>query len=138
MRIVVHEDTFGITQRALKSLRDELADRIDHAIVVWQLLARDMDHVNCYGFCIIDTTSDEAVIIGDGFRGDGGGEGGAGHRAAQALLSIYRICSMLWDPIDFYPDNDWEVLVKSLELATGGPTVARERNPHYIEHLVRQ
>ena len=86
-----HRETLGVTQRALKALRDELARRIEHEIHVFQVPSTDSPHCEVYGFFLVDKTAMEVAIIGDGFKGDNGGEAGAGHRAAQALLAIYGL-----------------------------------------------
>jgi len=151
MRISVHTDTFGITQKALKALRDELAARIDHYIEVWELPSGDNlgqgQHSQCYGVVIIDHTVKEAAIIGDGFRGDNGGEGGAGHRAAQALLSIYGFCSTetYYELTEFSEGKDWRDLIKELEdlgsedeQSRGRWKITRFRTPHYIDHVLRK
>lgn len=140
MKVKVYEETFGITQRALKALRDELAGRIDHALAVWVLPAGGSEHVECYGLCIVDHTTDEAVIIGDGFRGDGGGEGGAGHRAAQALLSIFGFggFSLGCGPdSDFSQDTNWLSVVAELS-PNEAEISTRDRKPYYIDHLRRK
>lgn len=100
-RLTLHQETLGITQRALKALRDELAQRISHEILVFQVPSRDgWDYCEIYGFFLVDKTDKEIAIIGDGFRGDGGGEGGSGHRAAQALLTMYGL-----KPIEMMPEE---------------------------------
>lgn len=144
--IKVHTDTFGVTQRALKALRDELADRIDHKIEVWQLPASDGEEVECYGLVIYDFTDGEVVVIGDGFRGDGGGEGGSGHRAAQALLAIYGLSTLskFEQRVTFREDDDWAFLLAYLggkadiSERSGTPTAPRDRRPHYIDHVLRR
>lgn len=90
-KVTLHRETLGVTQPALKALRDELALRIDHEICVFQVPSQDGDGCDAYGFFLVDKTTNEITIIGDGFRGDNGGEGGKGHRAAQALLAIYGL-----------------------------------------------
>ena len=87
MRIIVDEETFGITVKSLKMLRNELAQRINNNIRVYQINTSNI----CCGFLIMDFTDMEAVWSGDGFRTDNGGEGGAGYRSAQALLKIFGI-----------------------------------------------
>ncbi|MBA7714667.1 hypothetical protein ES703_123697 [subsurface metagenome] len=99
-RLTLHRETLGVTQRALKALRDELARRIEHEILVFQVPSPDGDHCEVYGFFLVDKTAAEVAIIGDGFRGDSGGEGGSGHRAAQALLAIYGLT-----PIEMLPED---------------------------------
>ena len=149
MHIKVHEDTFGITQKALQALRDELATRIDHYIEVWEIPSGEYysgppRDSQIYGVAILDHTVDEAVIIGDGFRGDGGGEGGAGHRAAQALLSIFGFSMPYpyYELMQFSEGKDWQDLVKDLEdWAVDAQSrdqwkTGRYRTPRYIDHVV--
>lgn len=99
-RLTLHEETLGITHRALKSMRDELAQRINHEILIFQVPSQNGSHCDIYGFFLVDKTAREVIIIGDGFRGDNGGEGGAGHRAVQALLAIYGL-----RPIEMMPEE---------------------------------
>jgi len=101
-KIEVCTETLGITQHALKALRDTLADRIDHNLVVCRVVA---DDGHAYGLFVLDYTVGVAVVVGDGFRQDGGGEGGAGHRAAQALLSIWGIEPIEWDNVCRYTEE---------------------------------
>jgi len=98
MRIIFKECTCGSTLYALKALRDELILRANHSII--PVILRDIqgEHVDLYGFILVDLTADEGVIIGPSFRGDGGGEGGAGHRSAMALFDLMGL-----DVHDFYP-----------------------------------
>lgn len=99
-RLTLHRETLGVTQRALKQLRDNLAQRIEHELLVFQVPSQDGSHCDIYGFFLVDKTAREIVIIGDGFRGDNGGEGGNGHRAAQALLAIYGL-----KPVEMMPED---------------------------------
>jgi len=99
-KLTLHEESLGITQKALWALRDELAKRAAHKLVVYRVPSVDGGHCDIYGVFIIDFTDEEIAIIGDGFRGDNGGEGGAGHRAAQALMAIYGL-----NPLEMMPDD---------------------------------
>jgi len=138
-RLTLHKETLGVTQRALKRLRDELAQRIDHELFVFQVPAGDSGHCGVYGFFLVDKTAREIAIIGDGFRADGGGEGGAGARAAQALLSIYglRPLEMLpEDAILFREDTETyrEAVNKALEIAGESRfEIPQQRNPQYVD-----
>jgi len=87
MQIKVDENSFGITQRSLKILRDELAHRIEHKVEVYEIPTSEL----CCGFLIVDFIVNEAVWTGDGFRTDRKGEGGAGYKTAEALFMIYGI-----------------------------------------------
>jgi len=87
MKILIDENTLGYTEPSLRRLRNELARRIDHKIVVHQIQTESI----CAGFLIVDYTVKEAVWSGDGFRTDGGGEGGAGFKSVEALFTIFNI-----------------------------------------------
>lgn len=137
--LILHDETLGITQRALKALRDELAERIDHELLVFQVPSVNGSHCAIYGFFLVDKTSKQIVIIGDGFRGDNGGEGGKGHRAVQALLALYGL-----KPIEMMPEEavlyraDVEVyretVNKVLELAGEEKfRVPQENSPQYVD-----
>lgn len=139
-RLTLHQETLGVTQRALKALRDELAQRIDHEILVFQVPSEDGSHCEIYGFFLVDKTAEEIVIIGDGFRGDGGGEGGAGHRAALALLAIYHLVpiEMMPEEAIAYREDSWaayrEIADKVLEIAEASEfDIARENTPEYVD-----
>lgn len=86
-RILIDENTLGYTEPSLRRLRNELARRIDHKIQVHQIQTESI----CAGFLIVDVTVGEAVWSGDGFRTDGGGEGGAGTKTAETLFTIFDI-----------------------------------------------
>jgi len=138
-RLTLHEETLGVPQPALKALRNELAQRIDHELLVIQVPTGDGAHCGVYGFFLVDKSAREIVIIGDGFRGDGGGEGGASGRAAQALLSIYglRPLEMLpEDAILFRKDTETyrEAVNKALEIAGESRfEIPQQRNPQYVD-----
>ncbi|MBA7701527.1 hypothetical protein ES703_110267 [subsurface metagenome] len=142
--LILHDETLGVTQRALKALRDELAERIQHELQVFQVSFGDGAHYEVYGFFLVDKTAREVVIIGDGFRGDGGGEGGAGARAALALLAIYHLV-----PIEVMPDKAIlyreepeayrEIVEKVLEIAEEYHfEIAREKTPQYVDFCFSQ
>jgi len=135
MEIILCNETLGITQRALKVLRNTLAYRIDNKLDVWQVNSLD---TIAYGFIILDYTKQQAIIIGDGFRSDGGGEGGAGHRAAQALLAIYGITPVeAEEPLDYTEDvEDYINLIDNLPEMH--PHIPEVENPHYIDFIMRK
>ncbi|MBW1930270.1 MAG: hypothetical protein JRJ13_14100 [Deltaproteobacteria bacterium] len=87
MRVSLDQEALGITERSLKILRDEIARRVDHDLMVLEIPTSD---ITC-SYLIVDRTVNQAVFTGDGFRTDGGGEGGAGYRAAEAYLDIFRL-----------------------------------------------
>lgn len=80
-------DSFGITEKSLRNLRNELARRIDNAIDIIQVNTGD---ITC-GYLIVDYTKGDAYFTGDGFRTDYGGEGGAGMATADKLLQLYGL-----------------------------------------------
>lgn len=85
----VHFDksAMGITQRSLKNLRDELAFRLNHRVVVFEMPTDD----ECCGFLIFDKESNAVAYTGDGFRLDRAGEGGAGYVTAQWLMRLFGV-----------------------------------------------
>ncbi|GAI88378.1 unnamed protein product, partial [marine sediment metagenome] len=141
--LMLHDETLGVTQRALKALRDELAQRIAHELFIFQVPATDA-HCEVYGFFLVDKTTNEIAIIGDGFRGDGGGEGGAGHRAAQALLSIYGVRPLEMLPEDAIPFGEdaetyREAVNKALEIAGESRfEIPQQRKPRYVDWCFSQ
>lgn len=138
-RLTLHKETLGVTQRALKALRDELAKRIDHELLVFKVPSENGAHCEIYGFFLVDKTAGEIVIIGDGFRGDGGGGGGSGHRAALALLAIYHLVPIEMMPEDaiIYREDEssyQEIVDKVLGVAEQYRfEIAREKTPEYVD-----
>lgn len=144
-RLTLHKETLGITQRALKALRDELAQRIDHELLLFQVPSSDGAHCGIYGFFLVDRSAKEIVIIGDGFRGDGGGEGGTGHRAAQALLALYGLkatIEVLPEEAILYREDIsgyQEMADKVLGIAKVAHfEIAREKTPQYVDWCFRR
>lgn len=81
-------NSFGITERSLRVLRNALAEKIDHKIAVVEAPTSDL----CCGYFIFDQyQAGRVVFTGDGFRTDGGGEGGAGYKSARALFAVFNI-----------------------------------------------
>jgi hypothetical protein len=79
-------DSFGITLTSLRNLRDWIADHRDQEMAIVQVHTEEM----CCGYvCILKDGS--AFFTGDGFRTDGGGEGGAGYRTAEALFLLWGL-----------------------------------------------
>ena len=68
-------------------LRQELAYRIDRSVCVRAVPTGD---ITC-GFFIIDGITGDIVWTGDGFRTDGGGEGGRGYEAAKQILKTFSL-----------------------------------------------
>ena len=116
MRVSLDEKALGITARSLKVLRDEIARRVDHELIVLEIPTSD---ITC-GYLIVDRTLNEAVFTGDGFRTDGGGEGGAGYRAAEAYLDIFRLKAYFAEPVDMteaYAGDSEPLIARLSELA---------------------
>ncbi len=138
-KIILHKDTLGITQRALKALRDELAQRIEHELIVFQVPSGAHSECGCYGFFLVDRTAGEIAIVGDGFRADGCGEGGAGARAALALLTIYHLAPIEMVSEDANPyRGDIPSYQKTVDRVLGLVTqfsfeIAKEKPPSYID-----
>jgi len=116
MRVSINQEALGITERSLKVLRDEIARRVDHELIVLEIPTSD---ITC-GYLIVDRTLNEAVFTGDGFRTDGGGEGGAGYRAAEAYLDIFRLKAYFAEPVDMteaYAGDSEPLIARLSELA---------------------
>jgi hypothetical protein len=91
--VLLYEDSLGITQRSLKVLRDTLSRSIDHRLAVVEVQTSD---ITC-GFLVLDADAQLGVFTGDGFRHDGGGEGGAGYRSALKLIDAFGLKIQLWE-----------------------------------------
>lgn len=96
-RVDFNEDTFGITQKSLKMLRDTLAAKLKHYIVVAKVPTSNL----CCGYFIFDWDAQDVTWTGDGFRLDGAGEGGAGYKSAQSLFTLYDIIPVSWETVNF-------------------------------------
>lgn len=81
------EKNFGITIKSLTELRNLLADKLHHRIVIFQIKTSEL---TC-GFLVFDWEYQNASFTGDGFRTDGGGEGGAGFKSAGILFNLFGI-----------------------------------------------
>ena len=99
MKVIYDEATFGITCKSLKMLRDALAESHSHSITIAEIPTSD---ITC-GFLIVDRDAQRAIWSGDGFRTDGGGEGGEGYRSAMAILKLFGFSPaevLPLDPVD--------------------------------------
>jgi hypothetical protein len=94
--IVFDVNSFGITQRSLKMLRDALSEKLIHKIAVVEVPTNNL----CCGYLILDWEWHSATWTGDGFRMDRAGEGGAGYRSAKALFDMYGIRVIPWEPVN--------------------------------------
>jgi len=101
MTLIYDENALVVAERSLRVLRDALAERINHRIVVVEIPSND---AHC-GYLIIDGDNNEAVFTGIGFRTDRKEEGGAGFRSAQALFALYGIMPCIWDEKIAMDDN---------------------------------
>ena len=138
MKIKYSIDSFGITYKSLKILRDALATSIGNDIAIAKIPTSDL----CCGFLIVDKTRNEATFTGDGFRTDGGGEGGAGYRSAQALLNLFGLSFSDVYPmapvnIEICRENIESVESKLLDMANELKGIAKyhrpiEQRPQYI------
>ena len=93
--VVFDKSAFGITERSLKILRNELASRIRNLIAVVEIPTNDL----CCTYLILDADRRQAVFTGDGFRTDKGGEGGAGHKTAEVLFRLFGVQVIPWDHV---------------------------------------
>ncbi len=135
-------NSFGITQRSLKMLRDAMAQGIAHHVAVVEVPTDDL----CCGFFIFDRELCRAVWTGDGFRTDRAGEGGAGYRSAEALFDLYGLRVIVWEPVnieEFYASPGEKVSGVLLgiaqkianEIDDGGFRLPLEMMPGYVRGL---
>jgi len=116
IRVIFDINSFGITQRSLKILRDALIENVNHKIAVVEVPTNDL----CCGFFIFDWEWKRATWTGDGFRPDRCGEGGAGYRSAEALFDLLGIKPLIWDEIkvdEFSLLPEKKIEAKLLEIA---------------------
>lgn len=139
--VVFDPNTFGITQRSLKLLRDSLAEKINHRIVVVEVPTNDL----CCGYLIFDRELQNATWTGDGFRTDGGGEGGAGYKSARTLFRFFGIWPISWEEVsidEIYGQSleedqigqQLKLLAREIADALGDESFFKpsERNPEYV------
>lgn len=86
-RVIFNVDTFGITNKSLKMLRNTIAESVNHEIVVVEIPTNDI----CCGFLVLNKTIGTATWSGDGFRHDRGGEGGRGYAKAHIMLEMFGV-----------------------------------------------
>jgi len=140
--VIFEEETFGITQRSLKMLRDSLAQMIGHRLVVFEIPTSDL----CCGFLILDWEWQSATFTGDGFRMDRAGEGGAGYKTAEVLFRLFGIhafpCDEILDTTKLYQGDRAFIEKKLLSLAQKLGDVVLDSefrkpsktNPEYIRY----
>lgn len=85
--VLFDAETFGITGKSLKMLRNAIADNLHDEILVLEI---PTEYILC-GFLLLNRTKGTAVWSGDGFRTDKGGEGGRGYSAATRMMDIFGI-----------------------------------------------
>lgn len=85
MEIIYNPETAGITGKSLRALRNALCETIYSKSCVVKVQTQG---ILC-GFLVIDKTKGKAYWSGDGFRTDGGGEGGRGYSAAEDLIERF-------------------------------------------------
>jgi len=86
----IHQDSIGITQTSLIHLRNEIINRFHHHILVFKY-TYNYNHPAIVGFGIVDFTTHEIILCGNGFREDRRGEGGAGLIKAERILNALDI-----------------------------------------------
>ena len=147
----------GISQASLRRLRDILARWYDSKVVIIAVITGDYT----YGYLVIENALGDAFWTGDGFRHDGGGEGGAAAVAARALLAIYGVTELqYWEKVNLCPGNELlrmeegsgveNSVLKGIEKLRGlfqkvvvevvsdsDYELLSSKQPQYIRHLVR-
>lgn len=138
--IVFDVNSFGITQRSLKMLRNVLAEKINHRIIVVKVPTNDI----CCGYFIFDREWQNATWTGDGFRTDERGEGGAGYKSAKVLFNLFGVGEVsCWKQVDFdeiyhFPEDVVEhqlkVLARKISESLSDEEFFRpsERIPEYV------
>lgn len=117
--VVFDENTFGITQLSLQMLRDTLARAVDQRIAVFEIQTSDL----CCGYLILNRDTGIATFTGDGFRLDRSGEGGAGHRAAEILFSLFGVHPFPYDEM-----VHMDAIYRGDKFFTGRKLLAMARN----------
>lgn len=90
-KLIYDPSTFGITGKSLKMLRNSIALHMRDEIAVIEVPTGD---ILC-GFLVLNKTQGTATWSGDGFRTDGGGEGGRGYNFAIKMFYMFgaqRFC----------------------------------------------
>ena len=85
--LIVDQETFGITGKSLKMLRDSIMKNFDDEILVIEV---PTEQILC-GFLVLNKTTGTAYWSGDGFRVDKCGEGGRGYQTAKKMLDLFGI-----------------------------------------------
>jgi hypothetical protein len=142
MMLVYDENTLGAPKKSLKMLRDTLAARINHRIVVVEIPTNN----RCCGYLILDRDDNTALFTGDGFSTDKQAEAGDSYGSAQALFSLYGIMPCIWDetvPIeDLYNGSRALVRPRLYQLVKDvkrdhvadyrGFVIPQENKPYYV------
>lgn len=115
--LIYDSESFGITQKSLKMLRNALVDNLRDKILVLEISTSD---ILC-GFLIVNHTQKSATWTGDGFRTDRGGEGGRGYKAATELLRTFGI-----NKHDLFEIDQADKFTKATEITTS--KAERDRN----------
>lgn len=84
------ESSFGITRKSLLRLRNAIAENIREKLFMVEVAT---SKITCGFFVFVhyNTGVVSAIWTGDGFRTDGGGEGGRGYASAMKILSLFGI-----------------------------------------------
>lgn len=126
-KVIFDPDTFGITGKSLKMLRNALVDNLHDEILVVEV---PTGSITC-GFLILNKTRLTATWSGDGFRTDGGGEGGRGYKAAVRILEFFGIyCNEPLEPFEtfYFQEADEKRLLE------GARQIAKEFDEEYEDY----
>jgi len=141
MRITIKEETFGSTLNALKAVRNEIAARYAHPLILYGVYDPWGEHVQLYGVLLFDKETHEAIIIGPSFRGDSAGEGGAGHRSLLALLGLWGIHLFFHpEPLDhdsWRTEDCWANLILEEDLFQVRGQIPKNSQPEYYREIFR-
>lgn len=92
--LIFNIEAFGITSKSLKMLRNILSNSLQDEILILEI---QTEEILC-GFLIFNKTNNSVSWTGDGFRTDGGGEGGRGYKAAYKLIELFG--ARVWQVYD--------------------------------------
>jgi hypothetical protein len=89
---IIHWEDMGSTEKSIKGIRNELAKRSTNELLLFKWSSNGQ---HTYGFLLVDFTLQEIVFTGNGFRIDGGGEGGRVAKKISDFLRIYGCAAPL-------------------------------------------
>lgn len=118
-----NEDAWGITNKSLTNFRNALVDCWNDRIALFE--AGTMQEGEIVGFVVVNKDKKQIIFTGDGFRRDGGGEGGTGYRSVKHLCDLLGIEQSkilqfdIADTMEFDPDYVKREILNCVEKLEG-------------------